>query len=466
MNMCLKSKSSRSSSVAAVGVVKYMATSSPPDKNVAASNHFLASTLLRKTAMLFFLSLTVLISGTSPHLSYFKTSRLGDGDSLSWINFIMGYFCVYNRDHGKHVVKEERTDSLSDPDKLQVGENRWINLFRPEGNHVTSRNGQHDRTALSGESHSHDIPRFKLDSSSSATMPSTDDSLHGSLVEHLNFSLHTPMYPLRLSTEEIHGTDKLEFHGPFAHIRSKLDYKYHSNYKRDRQFLQDQIIHSMMDTSLVTDVNTGALCSVPTRPWIVFTAGAMGAGKSHTIRSLMHKKRFPLDTFVSVDQDEIRRHLPEFASFVNENAETAGILTRKEAGYIAEILTLASMRAGKNVLVDGSLRNSDWYQNYFQQLRMDYLNLRIAILHVIAPREAVFQRAAERSLITGRVVPQETLEMALEQVPKSIKVLGPMSDFFCELNNAPGAPDIELLTEGEDWESFRTQWSQTCVDQL
>jgi len=31
-------------------------------------------------------------------------------------------------------------------------------------------------------------------------------------------------------------------------------------------------------------------------------------------------------------------------------------MTRKEAGYIVEILTLAALQAGENVLVDGSLR--------------------------------------------------------------------------------------------------------------
>jgi len=74
--------------------------------------------------------------------------------------------------------------------------------------------------------------------------------------------------------------------------------------------------------------------------------------------------------------------------------EKAGELTNKESGYISELLTLAGLESGKNVLVDGSLRDSAWYQFYFQKLRTDYPNLKIAILHVVAPREAVFQRAA------------------------------------------------------------------------
>lgn len=69
----------------------------------------------------------------------------------------------------------------------------------------------------------------------------------------------------------------------------------------------------------------------------------------------------------------------------------------------------------------------------------------------------------ERALETGRVVPRETLEIALEQVPRSVKILAPMVTYFCELNNAPGAADIELVTPGETWESFERRWHQTCA---
>jgi Zeta toxin len=85
--------------------------------------------------------------------------------------------------------------------------------------------------------------------------------------------------------------------------------------------------------------------------------------------------------------------LPEFHMYVNANPELAGDLTRKEAGFIAEILTLAALQGGKNVLQDGSLRDSDWYQTYFERLRREFPKVRHAIIHVTAPREAVFQRA-------------------------------------------------------------------------
>ena len=147
----------------------------------------------------------------------------------------------------------------------------------------------------------------------------------------------------------------------------------------------------MLAQTMIQDSN-GDTCSRPQSPWIVFTAGAMGAGKSHTIRMLGHKKYFPLKSFVLVDPDEIRRKLPEFHVYVEHCPEAAGELTRKEAGMIEEIAVEAALRHGYNVLVDGSLRN-EWYEGYIQMLRKTYPGLRIAILHVTAPREAVFRRA-------------------------------------------------------------------------
>ena len=95
-----------------------------------------------------------------------------------------------------------------------------------------------------------------------------------------------------------------------------------------------------------------------------------------------------------VNPDAIRRYLPEYHLYIETNPDLAGELTNKEAGYISEILTLAALRMGKNVLVDGSLRQADWYKEYFGRLRSEFPDLRIAIIHVVAPREAIFQRAS------------------------------------------------------------------------
>jgi len=63
---------------------------------------------------------------------------------------------------------------------------------------------------------------------------------------------------------------------------------------------------------------------------------------------------------------------------------------------------------------------------------------------------------------TGRVVPIETLHDSLAQVPESVKLLRPQTDYFCEIHNAPDSEEVELATHGITWDSFRDNWAQTC----
>ena len=208
------------------------------------------------------------------------------------------------------------------------------------------------------------------------------------------------------STELLHHSTDRMFYGPFSHLRAGLDYNYHKNFNEQRQNVQDQILihflqkqmqqqqqqgESSMDSAQGS--NSSDCTSEIKRPILVFTAGCMGSGKTHTLHALYHQGRFPLTQFLTVDPDEIRRHLPEFSEFVQCHPELAGHLTRKEAGYISELLTLAALERQHNVVIDGSLRDSDWYVVYFSKMRELYPTLYIAILHILAPRDVVYQRA-------------------------------------------------------------------------
>lgn len=189
-------------------------------------------------------------------------------------------------------------------------------------------------------------------------------------------------YDYSRSTTEIYGLRSLGFWGPYAEIRESLDYDFHSNYVQERQAIQDQIIQRILDrgssSSPHHDDDDGALTHVKKasprelgpdcrrmnggdgegNQWIVFTAGPMGAGKSHTLRWLSKRGYFPLDDYVVVsspslllptflpvpyslimsssssqgDPDNIRNELPEIEGYIKVNPSTAGSLTHREAG--------------------------------------------------------------------------------------------------------------------------------------
>ena len=183
------------------------------------------------------------------------------------------------------------------------------------------------------------------------------------------------------------------------------------------------------------------------------------------MKQLASRGLFPLGSYIVVDPDEIRSHFPEYHLYASRCPNRAGELTHREAGYVTEIVAAAALERGYNVLVDGSLRDREWYAEYFASLREKYPNLKIAILHVTAPREAIFARAAHRAKDTGRVVPVEILEESLRQVPVSVRELAPLADFFCALDNPPGTEEVVLVSddEGMDWDAFRDNWAQTCA---
>jgi len=189
----------------------------------------------------------------------------------------------------------------------------------------------------------------------------------------------------------------------------------------------------------------------------------MGAGKSHVLHYMHQHGYFPLSSFVIVDPDEIRSRFPEYNLYKSESPLKAGELTRKEAGYIVEILTYAAMQSEKNVLVDGSLRDWVWYEEYFTRLKREFTSVKISILHVVAPRDTIIERAKHRGVATGRKVPQATLEMAIRQVPISVAKLKDQVDSYYKLNNPPSTKDVELMTEECTWDIFRQNWIQKCA---
>lgn len=211
-----------------------------------------------------------------------------------------------------------------------------------------------------------------------------------------------PAYNINLSTEEnysVKDTEETSFSGPYSHIRSTLDYTYHAHYKAHRQRFQDCIITMLLTTSTKDEVSEdeGSVCTTPSQPWIIFTAGAMGAGKRHSTHQLVHRDLMPLLSFVYIDSDEIRRHFPEYLTYATRNTENVGKFTRKEAGYIAEIAMLAAVQNGANVIVDGIMNDWEWHKSVFDRLRESHPKLRIGLLHVVAPEEAILSRAQVRA---------------------------------------------------------------------
>ena len=246
------------------------------------------------------------------------------------------------------------------------------------------------------------------------------------------------VYDYSRSTEQNYAMDaeSAEYVGKYAAIRAQLDYSHHSNYTPERQMMHDDMIDRFQNT-IIRDGDF--VCDRPLENWLVFTAGCMGAGKGYVMKWLASLGLFPLDAFVRVDPDELRELLPETENYIKRDPTTAGFLTQKEVGYISEVLTRLGLDEGKNVLVDGSLRDWVWYLQYIKSIRREYPMLKIAIIYVTSEKDTILERVKRRAEKTGRLVPESWIMKTLVEVPESMKILAPHVDFFATFENEVSA---------------------------
>lgn len=262
----------------------------------------------------------------------------------------------------------------------------------------------------------------------------------------------------------------------FSKARRQLDYSYHLVPAQSRQELQDVILSRVVKSS--TDNVGESSCDdteqkATTRPpWIVFTAGAMGVGKGYVLSSLYKSDLFPLDTFVIIDPDKIKTELPEMSGYLKADPATAATKVHRESTQMADVLLEHTLMDRSNILVDGSLRDVDYYKQLFQRIRSEY-DYRIAIILVTADAQVIHERAKERAEKTGRAVPDEVINESIEQVPRSVKQLSPYADVVVEIANDNDKPlQIVSSSLGDDktsWDDFADIWTddekkdKTCI---
>eukprot|EP01059_Diplonema_ambulator_P011222 TRINITY_DN2117_c0_g2_i1.p1 TRINITY_DN2117_c0_g2~~TRINITY_DN2117_c0_g2_i1.p1 ORF type:complete len:490 (+),score=98.76 TRINITY_DN2117_c0_g2_i1:679-2148(+) len=264
------------------------------------------------------------------------------------------------------------------------------------------------------------------------------------------------LYDYTQDTSTVYRVDNKKVYGIYKDIRAKLDFEYHGNYTEARQKIQDTAVSDVVFGGVPKD-----------KPWLVFTAGAMGAGKSHVIRWMSDRGYFPLPDFVQIDPDRFKEMLPEWQGYVDYDPMMAGARMRKESGYLVEIAQAKAMQMNKNVWVDGSLRDWEWYDYHLEKVRKAYPHYHIAILHVVADYDKVLQRADERGVSTGRYVPEEEIKDSFEKVPEAVNHLARHCDFIAHIENNGGEPvlvhyksDAECTTNvAGDWEAIRTRFA-------
>jgi hypothetical protein len=150
----------------------------------------------------------------------------------------------------------------------------------------------------------------------------------------------------------------------------------------------------------------------------------------------VNRGTLPILGFVQVDPDTIRRRLPEFETYAQKSPTLVNDLTRKESAFLAELLLMAALQNGRNVVFDSAMRSADWFLKLIRHMKMEcsqttfgLVNFpRIAILHITAPTEVIFQR----SQVSGEN--HKVKDDLMDDVPRKEKpFLNQVPFLFCDL---------------------------------
>lgn len=254
--------------------------------------------------------------------------------------------------------------------------------------------------------------------------------------------------------------DMSKYISPYSSIRNLLDYDYHTKPSTARCAVQDSFISQHLDQPY----------SGSETPLLLFTAGAMGAGKSHYLSKLPFK-------FILIDPDEIAATIPHFEQCETgtrslpsaEADDERGSRLRHEARLITEVLLSAAMQRKYGIVIDGSLRSYQWYLKELPIVRSRYPQYRVELVHIHAPLPVVLQRANKRASQTGRLVPSSLIERSWKDSRRAISVLGRRKIVDrVQMVDSSGSSPVRIYDSAEDsdWETRGVPSSISPVDKF
>jgi len=225
-----------------------------------------------------------------------------------------------------------------------------------------------------------------------------------------------------------------------------LDYSWHVVYSKQRRILQDKII-----TTLI-----GKYKPIK-NPLLLFTGGPMGAGKGHLIKWFRIMNIIPNDKFIHIDPDYIKDLLPEASQYKKLNPQTAATLLHEESCIISDIILRKAMWIGLGVILDGTLRNADYYKQLIGELKMTYSNYKYGIIYVLAEWKTIMNRCIKRSWETQRTVPLHILEKSYNSTENSYQILKNEVDWIYRFDNNNEFP---ILLDNKSISEFVSQFDK------
>jgi predicted ABC-type ATPase len=199
----------------------------------------------------------------------------------------------------------------------------------------------------------------------------------------------------------------------------------------ERQKIHDFIISKHFDSVPVVPRDV--------KPVAVLMMGGPGSGKSTA------KRGMDLSGFVVVDADDIKDDLPEFQTAIAMNARDAAKIVHSESDYIGRTLRKRAVEERKNLMIDGTGRSAEDYEQQIDALRDEGFFVAAMFCHLDDVNVAL-ERVRERAERTGRYVPEHVVLGAYRDVPANFDRIASLSDDYAMFDT--GGEQGRVVWEG------------------
>ena len=167
-------------------------------------------------------------------------------------------------------------------------------------------------------------------------------------------------------------------------------------YIPSRQKLHQSIIKNIVDSADTPAEGEKPVCFL--------FGGGSASGKSSVVNPIMKDTVADLGVnFARVDSDEIKKSIPEYQSFQEQNPDKAAYRVHNESSDIANAANDALIAAGKCFAFDGTMKNEAKYVDLIERLKA--AGYTICIIGVDIPTQEAISRAEKRAKLENRSVP-------------------------------------------------------------
>lgn len=158
------------------------------------------------------------------------------------------------------------------------------------------------------------------------------------------------------------------------------------------------------------------------RPQAILMGGGSASGKGRTLDTVVKAKLEADGVEVGiVDPDEVKKELPEYEGYQEEDINEAAAAVHTESSEVGAHIIDEIVGDGRHFVYDGTMKNTAKYEQLIDRLQDAGYDVHIYVTDV--PLDVAIERSDARAEETGRKVPHSIIEGSHRGVPGSVEAL-------------------------------------------